>query len=41
MSFNDALFVSAKGNNDRVHFWYISNDQTINRLKKSEKSGLL
>ena len=27
MTFNDVVFVSIKGNNYRIHFWYMSKDE--------------
>ena len=30
MNFNDVAIVSIKGNNYRIHFWYISKNDTIN-----------
>ena len=44
MNFNDVTIVSIKGNNYRIHFWYISKDDAIDIMKNSnmnEKSGLL
>ena len=44
MSFNDAeLQVSAKKNDYRIHFWYMSNDEAINLLRNAyltEKVGI-
>ena len=33
MSFNDVAIVSVKGNDYRIHFWYIIKDQTMDLLK--------
>ena len=44
MNFNDVAIVSIKGNDYRIHFWYMSKDDAINIMKNSnlnEKSGLL
>ena len=44
MSFNDIAIVSIKGNEYRIHFWYISKDHAINTMKNSdlnEESGLI
>ena len=44
MNFNDAAIVSVKGNDYRIHFWYMSKDDAINIMNNSdlsEKSGLL
>ena len=35
MSLNDVAFVSVKGNDDRIHIWYMSKDEAINVLKKN------
>ena len=43
MSLNDVATVSVKGNDDRIHFCYMSKDEAINLLKNndlSEKSGI-
>ena len=43
MNINDVAIVSVKGNEYRIHFWYMSKDDTINIRKNSdlnEKSGL-
>ena len=42
MNFNDVAIVSIKGNDYRIHFWYMSKDDTINIMNDSslnEKSG--
>ena len=44
MNFNNVPVVSVKGSDYRIHFWYISKDDTINIMKifsLNEKSGLL
>ena len=48
MNFNDVDIVSIKGNDYRIHFWYMSKDEAINiihnfRIEKmrNEKTGLL
>ena len=33
MNFNVAAIVSIKGNEYRIHFWYISKDDAINIMK--------
>ena len=33
MSFDDVAIVSVKGNDHRIHFWYMSKNETINSLK--------
>ena len=33
MSFNDVAIVSVKGNDYRIHFWYMSKNEAINLLK--------
>ena len=43
MNFNDLVIVSIKGNDYRIHFWYMSRNDTINIMNNSnlnEKSGL-
>ena len=35
ISFNDAAFVSANGNDYRIHFWYTSKDKAINLLRNA------
>ena len=35
MNFNDVAIVSIKGNDYRVHFWYLSKDDAINIMKNS------
>ena len=43
IGFNDATIVSIKGSDYRIHLWYMSKDDEINIIKKSDlkKSGLL
>ena len=44
MNLNDVAIVSVKGNDYRIHFWYMSNDDAINIMKNSnlnDKSGFL
>ena len=44
MNFNDVPIVSIKGNDYRIHFWYMSKDDAIsimNNCNLSEKTGLL
>ena len=44
MNFNDVAIVSIKGNNYRIHFWYMSKNDAINIMKNSnlnEKYGSL
>ena len=43
MTFNDVAIVSIKGNNYRIDFWYLSNDEAIHIMQNSnlnEKTGL-
>ena len=42
MNFNDAAIVSIKGNDYRIHFWYMGKNDTINIMKNSnlKKMGL-
>ena len=35
MNFNDVAIVSIKGNNYRIHFWYISKNDTINIMNNT------
>ena len=41
MKFNDVAIVSIKGNDYRIHFWYMSKDDAINIMKNYnlKKSG--
>ena len=42
--FANAKNVSVKGNDYRIHFWYMSKDDAISKMKNSvlnKKSGLL
>ena len=44
MNFNDGAIVSIQGNDYRIHFWYMSKDDSINVMKNAnlnEKTGLL
>ena len=44
MNFNDVAIVSVKGNDYRIHFWYMSKDDAINIIHNSslnEKIGSL
>ena len=44
MSFNDVSIVSIKGNEDRIHFWYMSkNDATVLMTNSNlkDKNGIL
>ena len=44
MNFNDAAIVSIKGNDYRIHFWYMSKDDAIsimNNTSLNEKTGSL
>ena len=44
MSFNDVVIVSIKGNNYRVHFWYMSKNDAIVLMTNSnltDKNGIL
>ena len=44
MNFNDFAIVSIKGNDYRIHFWYMSKDDAINTMKNTslnEKAGSL
>ena len=44
MNFNDFAIVFVKGSDQRIHFWYMSNNDVINITKHSnlnEKSGSL
>ena len=43
MNFNDVAVVSIKGNDFRIHFWYMSKDDAISIINNSslnEKTGL-
>ena len=35
MNFNDVAITSIKGNDYRIHFWYMSKDDAINIMKNS------
>ena len=39
MKFNDVAFVSIKGNDYRIHFWYMSKDDTISIMHNSNLNG--
>ena len=44
MSFNDVAIVSIKGNDYRIHFWYMSKDHAISIIHNSnsiDKKGIL
>ena len=44
MNLNNVYIVSIKGNDYRIHIWYMSKDDAINVMKNSnlnEKSGSL
>ena len=44
MNFNNVAIVSVKGNDGRIHFWYMSRDDAISIIKNSdlnEEIGLL
>ena len=44
IDFNDFVILSVKGNDYRIHFWYMSKDDAINIMKNSnlnEKIWLL
>ena len=44
MNFNDVTIASVKGNDFRIHFWCISENDTISMMNNSdlnEKTGLL
>ena len=32
MDFNDVAIVSIKGNDYRIHFWYMSKNDAVNRM---------
>ena len=38
MSFNDGGLGFVKGNNDRIHFWYMSKDEVINIMNNGTLS---
>ena len=37
MSFNEFAIVSVKGNDHRIHFWYMNRDEAINLLNTNLK----
>ena len=42
LNFNDVAIVSIKGSDHRIHFWYMSKDDAINKMinpNLNEKSG--
>ena len=42
MNFNDAAIASVKGNDYRIHFWYMSKDEAMSIMHNSnlnEKTG--
>ena len=44
MNFNNVAIVSFKGNDHRIHFWYMSKNEAISIMHNSnpnEKTGLL
>ena len=44
MNFNDVAILSIKGNDYRIHFWYVSKNHAINLMNNSclnEKTGSL
>ena len=44
MNFNDVAIVSIKGNDYRIHFWYMSKDDSISEMNNynlNEKTGVL
>ena len=44
INFNDVAIVSVKGNDCKIHFWHMSQNDAINTMKNSnlnEKSGSL
>ena len=44
MNFNDVVIVSIKGNDYRIHFWYMSKNDRMNSMNNSslnKKAGLL
>ena len=44
MNFNDVAIVTIKGNDYRIHFWYMSKDDAMsimNNCNLNEKAGLL
>ena len=44
INFNDAAIVSIKGNDYRIHFWYMNKDDAIsimNNASLNEKTGSL
>ena len=39
MNFNDIATVSIKGNNSRIHFYYMSKDEAISIIHNSSPNG--
>ena len=39
MSFNDVAIVSSKGNDYRIHFWYMSKNDAIVLMTSSNLNG--
>ena len=35
-SCNDVTIVSIAGNDDRIHFWYITKDEAVNLLRNAD-----
>ena len=35
-SCNDVIVVSVEGNDDRIHFWYITKDEAVNLLQNAD-----
>ena len=40
MNFNDVAIVSIKGNDYRIHVWYMSKDDSINIMENSDLSAI-
>ena len=38
INFNNVAIVSIKGNDYRIHFWYMSKDDAINKMKNSDSN---
>ena len=39
MNFNDIAIVSIKGNDYRIHFWYMSKDDAISKMNNASLNG--
>ena len=39
MNFNDIAIVSIKGNDYRIHFWYMSKDDAISKMNNDSLNG--